>query len=134
MKFKLRYLLLFFLVASVSLSLTRHDFVVASVVMGGLLVLAILIAPKRTRRGIAWGAILGIVGAYGMMLCYEFAIRGTLLVSNYTESNESISIVYAWRPYIIQIGTLVGSTCGVLLQLRHASLKSNESEREVNQA
>src|SRR5690606_13409046 len=117
MRFSLRGLLLYALLVSLSLALTQLPFEIACWILVAAVIVANFVLPVAIWRAIVYGGVLAIVaGVIGLAFYVNIGITGP---RTYTDGR--FEAIYAARPYVIQIGALVGGTVGYFLRRRAAS-------------
>jgi hypothetical protein len=119
MRFSVRGLLIFVVIASVSLALTQAPFLIGC----GLLVAAVIVAnfllPLRTWRHLAYGAVLGIISA----LLLLFILMDLTMTAPHSYMDGRIDMLAIARPYVIQIGALSGATLGFAYGKRRSTVR-----------
>jgi hypothetical protein len=114
MEFTVRGLLLYVALASVSLALTQVPFLFGC----GLLVLVVIlinvVLPVRTWRFLVYGALVGILAAVIGLVGY----LNLIITGPRTYTDGRLEVVYATRPYVVQVGALIGATAGFALSKR----------------
>ncbi len=109
MRFSILGLLAYVAFTGIMLSLARLPFLAgcAALVVG--VVAANLIIPTRLWRFVVYGGIAGLAAANVALGCYrEFGIPGP-----HTYTDGRLEVVYGMRPYVVQVGALVGGSVGL---------------------
>ena len=108
LRFPMRGLLAYIACAGVMLGLTQLPFVAgcAALVLG--VVAANVFIPTRLWRFVVYSGIAGVAVASVVLACYlEFGIQGP---HSYTDGR--LEVLYGMRPYVAQVGALVGESAG----------------------
>lgn len=117
MRFTVRGLLIYVVLASLSLALTQVPFLLGC----GVLVLAVTLTnfllSARTWRFLVYGALVGILTAVIVLAGYT----NLIITGPRTYTDGRLEVVFATRPYVVQIGALAGATAGFSLSLRKSA-------------
>ncbi len=108
-RYSLRQILSAVSALCVALAMTQLEFVSSCVCLVAILVVLHFLVAVRIWRRIAYGAILGIIGGFLVMLLYIRFRLGYSTPSNYQESFAIEGISMAWRSYVVHLGAYVGA-------------------------
>lgn len=125
MQVSLRSLLLFVAATCIALTLSQMEFVRSAYVLIAIVVLANITLSKHAWRCAAYGALTGMLLCFLVMQVYIFAKVGSILPSNYTQSDAIHQVMGNWRSYVIHLGALVGGTLGFILFGNQMKTESN---------
>jgi hypothetical protein len=93
----------------VALALAQLEFVSSCVCFVAFLVVLHFLVAVRIWRCIAYGAILGIIGGFLVMMLFIRFRLGYSTPSNYQESFAIEGILQAWRSYVVHLGAYGGA-------------------------
>ena len=80
-----------------------------------IVALSLLVVPISAWRHCVYCGIGGVASGVMLMLIFMCVTLGRVSGSTYDETGPLNSIVFAWRPWIVFCGSLVGGTAGLLL-------------------
>jgi len=122
MRFSVRGLFFHVAFAGVMLALTRLPFLAGCAVLVVGIAAANFLIPTRTWRFVVYGGIAGVAVVGVALDCYlEFGIQGP-----HTYTDGRLEIVYRVRPYVVQVGALVGGSVGLAVCKARAEIAASQ--------
>jgi hypothetical protein len=112
LRFSVRAILLYTVFACVLLAFTRMPFEVGcSLLLIGIAVANILV-PTGLWRHAVYGGIAGIVAGIVALSFY----LNVIISAPHTYTDGRTEVVYRTRPYVVQMGALLGGTVGIIIR------------------